>query len=61
MHQPDDPEAPEADVAEQHTPVLPSDTGGDDPVPDIEVPDEVDPADAVDQAVDIGPDDDERR
>jgi hypothetical protein len=60
MHAPDDPEAPEADVAEQHTPVLPNDTGDDDPVPDIEVPFEADPADVVEQAIEVTDDDEQR-
>ena len=61
MHMPDDPEAPEADVAEQRAPVLPADTDADDPVPQIEVPAEADPADVVEQAMEIDLDDDEQR
>jgi len=63
-HEPDrdvDPEAPEADLAEQHTPATPTDARSDDPIPDVEVPMDADPADVLEQAQDVPYDDDEER
>jgi hypothetical protein len=53
-----DPEAPEADLAEQHTPAAPDDDTDDGP---ISVPLEADPADASEQSREVGLDDDDYR
>jgi hypothetical protein len=54
-----DPEAPEADLAEQRTPAAP-DGDADDDGP-TSVPFEADPADATEQRREIGHDDDDYR
>ena len=68
-HEPD-PEAPEADLAEQHTPAAPGLSGqGDDddlvspasPIPSVEIPSDANPADVLEQAQEVPYDDDEER
>jgi hypothetical protein len=53
-----DPEAPEADLAEQHTSVSPDDDESDE-LP-AELPPDADPADVSEQAREVGYDDDYR-
>ncbi len=53
-------EAPEGDVADQQTPVDPSDTDGDDPVPPVATSGvEADEADLLDQALPVPFDDED--
>jgi hypothetical protein len=56
-----DPEAPEADSAEQHQGTLPADDMGDEPPELAEPPLEANEADAVEQAEVVNVDEDEYR
>ena len=57
-----DPEAPEADAAEQHTDVFPADDDTSDELPELaEPPLEASEADAVEQAEVVNVDEDEYR
>jgi len=54
-------EAPDADAAEQHTDLLPEDSGADEPAELPEPPLEVNEADSLEQAQTVSVDDDEYR
>jgi hypothetical protein len=61
LEAPDDPEAPEADAAEQHQEVTPELDDDDEALESQEPPLEADEADAAEQAEVVSPDDDEYR